>query len=342
MRKARITGKDRFVRPAYHCMSRGYDGNWIFGSDVEKDFFRKLLGSVVRFTGVELLTHSTMSNHFHLVIRVPPMPEGGLSDEALLERMKHLFSRATIADLRRRLGAARESGDDALADHWREKYVGRMHSLSFFMKELKQRYSQWYNKRVGRKGSLWEGRFKSVLVEDGEALHTMCKYVDLNPVRAGLVKDPKDYRWCGYAEAEAGVKASRAGLCSAYAHPITGEVPDWRAHRKLYRMALFGTGIEVKRGGEVLRKGVDPQRVRETWEKGGELSWGEVIHCRTRYLTDSLVFGSRGFVERAAEAHKELFGQLRNRNKAHPVPSGGLFEMCSMTAIREEPLGLGS
>jgi len=65
-----------------------------------------------------------------------------------------------------------------------------------------------------------------------------------------------------------------------------------------------------------------------------------VVHCRTRYLSDSLVFGSRAFVERAADAHEELFGLLRPRmNKAHPVPSGGVFGMCSLTDLRERPMG---
>jgi hypothetical protein len=51
-------------------------------------------------------------------------------------------------------------------------------------------------------GTLWEGRFKSVLVEGtGQTLSTMAAYIDLNPVRAGIVKDPADYRWSGYAEA---------------------------------------------------------------------------------------------------------------------------------------------
>jgi hypothetical protein len=58
-----------------------------------------------------------------------------------------------------------------------------------------------------RQGTLWEERFKSVLVEGaGPALSVMAAYIDMNPVRAGLVSDPKDYRWCGNAAAVAGVK----------------------------------------------------------------------------------------------------------------------------------------
>ena len=66
------------------------------------------------------------------------------------------------------------------------------------LKELKQRFSRWHNRRVGRKGPVWEDRHKSVQVEDSEtALRTIAAYIDLNPVCAGLVTDPKDYRWGG-------------------------------------------------------------------------------------------------------------------------------------------------
>ena len=91
-----------------------------------------------------------------------------------------------------------------------------MWDVSVFMKLLKQRFTQWFNQQWGRKGTLWEERFKSVLVEGaGEVLATMAAYIDLNPVRAGIVKDPADYRWCGYAEATAGSRRAQRGLTEA-------------------------------------------------------------------------------------------------------------------------------
>ena len=72
------------------------------------------------------------------------------------------------------------------------------------MKTVKQRFSIWFSKSHQRYGTLWADRFKSVLVEgSGNPLQTMAAYIDLNPVRAGIVDDPKDYRFCGYAEAVA-------------------------------------------------------------------------------------------------------------------------------------------
>ena len=83
-----------------------------------------------------------------------------------------------------------KQGGDA-AEEMRTKLLSRMGDVSVFMKELKQRFSIWYNKSHRRYETLWAERFKSVLVEGSRsALRTVAAYIDLNPVRAGLVEDP--------------------------------------------------------------------------------------------------------------------------------------------------------
>lgn len=81
---------------------------------------------------------------------------------------------------------------------------------------MQRRFSSWFNDRHDRhdrRGTFWQGRFGRTLVESsGEALRKTNAYIDLNAVRAGIVKDPKEYRWCGYAEAEAGRAESVAGI----------------------------------------------------------------------------------------------------------------------------------
>jgi hypothetical protein len=72
-----------------------------------------------------------------------------------------------------------------------------------------------------RTGTLWEERFKSVIVESGMATRTMAAYTDLNPVRAGIVKDPADYHWSSYGEAvgggkKGGAQDARATVNSAF------------------------------------------------------------------------------------------------------------------------------
>jgi putative transposase len=109
-----------------------------------------------------------------------------------------------------------------------------MGDVSAFMKELKQRFSRWYNEVHDRYGTLWAERFKSVLVEDdSDALRTVAAYIDLNSVRAGLTPDPKDYRYSGYGEAVAGSGKARAGLLS-----VMGPFVELRTLRDLKQNAV--------------------------------------------------------------------------------------------------------
>jgi hypothetical protein len=87
-----------------------------------------------------------------------------------------------------------------------------MGDLSEFMKTFKQRVSQWYNSNYGHEGTLWGGRFKSVLVEDGRYLRNLAAYIHGNPIRAGLVARAADYEWSAPGAAAKGDIRARKGL----------------------------------------------------------------------------------------------------------------------------------
>jgi hypothetical protein len=89
------------------------------------------------------------------------------------------------------LGLYREQGNEAAAEAFRQRFFDRMWDLSAYMKDLKQCFSQWFNRKHGRRGVLWEGRFDSELVEDGHAARRVSAYIDLNPVRAGMADTPE-------------------------------------------------------------------------------------------------------------------------------------------------------
>ncbi|MDD3374608.1 MAG: transposase [Candidatus Omnitrophica bacterium] len=72
--------------------------------------------------------------------------------------------------------------------------------ISIFMSNIQNSYTRFFNLRHQRKGPLWEGRFKSVLVEDDEQLLHLTRYVHLNPVTAGLVEKPKDWFASSYKQ----------------------------------------------------------------------------------------------------------------------------------------------
>jgi putative transposase len=71
-------------------------------------------------------------------------------------------------------------------------------ALSRFMQALGRRYVRWFNDRHRRTGTLWEGRFRSTVIEADRYLFACMRYIELNPVRAGLCADPSEYRWSSY------------------------------------------------------------------------------------------------------------------------------------------------
>ncbi|MBU1418557.1 MAG: transposase [Proteobacteria bacterium] len=71
-------------------------------------------------------------------------------------------------------------------------------SLSMLMKRVAGRQTRYVNRLEKRSGSLWEGRFKSSIVSTIDYLPACCRYIELNPLRAGMVTDPLEYKWSSY------------------------------------------------------------------------------------------------------------------------------------------------
>ena len=72
------------------------------------------------------------------------------------------------------------------------------HGISQMMQALGARYVRYWNKRYGRSGTLWEGRYKASLIDSDQYLLICMRYIELNPVRANMVKHPGDYPWSSY------------------------------------------------------------------------------------------------------------------------------------------------
>ncbi|MFZ9933116.1 MAG: transposase [Chthoniobacterales bacterium] len=141
MRKARWLAEwaGKQGKPAiYHCISRVVDRRFVFG-DGEREHFRMFMRMQENFTGCRVLTYCVMSNHFHILLEVPPMPEGGLTDAELLKRLSACYGEAFLAGVEAELAEARKEGDEALLAEIRSRFTYRMHDLSEFMKTLLQR-----------------------------------------------------------------------------------------------------------------------------------------------------------------------------------------------------------
>lgn len=71
-------------------------------------------------------------------------------------------------------------------------------NLSDFMRDTNGNYTQWFNRINGRVGHLWQGRYKAFVIDGDNYLFEVARYVVLNPVRAGLVQNPRDWKWSSY------------------------------------------------------------------------------------------------------------------------------------------------
>lgn len=111
-------------------------------------------------------------------------------------------------------------------------------SVGLLMKGLGQRYVQYINRTYRRSGTLWEGRFRSCLVGEESYVLGCYRYIEMNPVRAGMVEHPADYRWSSY---RINAQAEHSALVKP--HPLyrgLGETREAQAagYRELFRHQL--------------------------------------------------------------------------------------------------------
>jgi len=328
----------------YHCVSRVVDRRFIFG-DIEKDRFVSLMREYEIFCGVQVLTYSVMDNHFHLLLAVPKRPDEPSerpASDTVVQMLHKLSGNHGASTAQQQLAALRQKGDAKGEAAWLARYHARMWDVSAFMKLLKQRFTQWYNRRVGREGTLWEARFKSVLVDGaGRALSAMAAYIDLNPVRAGIVADPKDYRWSGYGEAVAGVGWARQGI-QALAQALQGgkDVPEIAA-LELYRTHLYLEGDERREtvgcDGRLLRGTLQRDAALGVLAAKGRLPLGDYMRCRVRYFCDGAAFGGQEFVESVFLAYRKRFGP-RRKDGARRL-KGVATDFFSLRDLRVEVFG---
>ena len=240
MRTVRFKADDNLEQAYYHCISRVVERRFALG-EAEKEKFVKIMRGYEDFCGVRLLTFCIMSNHFHALVEIPrrPPPEGLPSDAELVQRLHAIECDKVAEEVEDDLARYRTAGNVQAAEELRERFFRRMWDVSWYIRLLKQRFTQWLNSRDRRSGTLWEGRFRSVLVEaKGTTLATMAAYIDLNPIRAGIVNDPKDYRWSGYGQAAAGNKLAREGLRIAISIRLINQTPTVAQALAIYRSYL--------------------------------------------------------------------------------------------------------
>lgn len=297
----------------YHLMSRTVNGEKWFGGR-EKERLRKLIWQVAEFSGIRVITYAVMDNHFHVLVEVPASRE--VDDRELVRRYRVLYPRPTPWNPVGPEALEKLLAEDGVhGQRLRRALQRRMHDISWMAKTIKQRFATWFNQSRQRFGPVWSERFKSVLVEgDLKVLRTVAAYIDLNAVRAGKASDPKDYRFCGYAEAVAGRRVARGGI-----RTLGLDLPA-------YRQTLFGVGSAPREGKAAL----DRKQAEAVIERdGGRITVAEALRCRIRHLTDGLILGSPEFIEQQIERFSR-----ETKRPARPKPVPGWEESGLSTLSR--------
>ena len=207
----------------YHLMSRTNDKRFLFSNGKVKTQLVDALKRAAAFSGVELEAYTAMDNHFHIVCKV--LRDGdAVPEDELVRRVAALKGEKAAERLVERWKELRKIGAEVAVKEAQDRLRSRMNDISEFIKTFKELFNVWYKREHDYSGSIWNGRFKSTLVEGNQYRALCMRYVYLNPVRAGIVKHADDYAWSWIASLDTA---------------LAGSVPDERLMR---RVAQIGAG----------------------------------------------------------------------------------------------------
>jgi hypothetical protein len=237
-----------------------------------------------------------MGNHYHGVLHFEEYRP--LSRKELRRRAKLLNP-----------GPLGEERLECWSDEDWARFNRRLFDLSEFMKDVQQNFSIWYNARHKRRGHFWGDRFKATVLEGVGSALGAALYAELNPVRAGLVKRPEDYRYSScflrsVQKAEGFMPLSE----------LVG-IDDEEEARRHYRSLLYWRGAVRSRE----KQAVIPEEIVRAEEARGFAQRG-CFRRRLAYYRDGLAVGCGEFVAEMLERARES-GIYRRRR--HPVRNRG-------------------
>jgi hypothetical protein len=180
-RQARLKPKD--VDTVYHICNRvAGDPEDLPFRDPEKKKMVDLIQWLGNYYAIDILSFAILSNHFHIFVATNASVP---SNQEAARRYAAFY------------GGKREL--DPTSERCTE-IAKRLADISWFTGDFEQRFSAWYNRtRVRRRrGGLWAGRFRSCIVEQGVSTWRCLTYIEMNPVRANMAREPADYRFSSW------------------------------------------------------------------------------------------------------------------------------------------------
>ena len=304
----------------YHVILKATGPQMLFTEDADKRDFLSILERSARFSGVDVLSFALLDNHFHLLVMVPEHESvPSVDSPEFRRRIEALYVTERAGKLAARWMRWEAKGRVEEVALERDRLRKRMHDLGQFMKTLKEWHSRQYREVHGWEGTLWRGRYKSILVcESYLALRTLALYIAMNPVRAGIVRRGTDSPWSSFGQ---------YGKSGSFGN---------RCHRALLRelarlAATKGTDSIEKGFARAMAKAEEIPReaVRAKIGRGESLSLEEMLVCRVHALSNGRALGERQGIESVPITRK------------HPMPlAQGEVELFSATRVRGVPLAV--
>ena len=308
MRKARTLAEHT---GHYHVILKAAGPQFLFREDEDKRTFQDILERSARFSGVGVLAFALLDNHFHLLVRVPERES--VPEDEFRRRIEALYGRDRAAKLFNRWELWAQNGREAEVSLERDRLLRRMHDLGQFVKTLKEWHSRRYRAMHGWEGTLWRGRYKSILVcESHKAFRALALYIAMNPVRVRIVERGTDSPWTSYGQSK------------------TAGSFGWRCHaallRELARLAGNPGGTDSMEaafdGWMAKAEAVSREAVRGKIEHGESLSPMEILVCRVHAFGNGLAIGERKDIESVPMSGRHVT----------PIPHGD--GLCTATRLR--------
>ena len=130
--------------------------------------------------------------------------------------------------------------------------------IGFVMQAVGRKYVRYFNRMNERTGGLWEGRYRATRIDSERYLLTCYRYIELNPVRAGLVTDPSQYRWSSYGANAIGLLDPLVTTHERYLALGVGRAARTTAYRALFHQVLDERTLYGIRNGGKAERGQTP------------------------------------------------------------------------------------
>ena len=182
----------------YHLVARVVNKEIVL-DEVTCEFFVKVLHAYAHLLGFQIITYCVVPHHFQLLVVLSSAGSDALITLDDWEARLHAaMGPQSMLQTTSKIKQLRQNADQKETRQWLNEQMKRRHSLSEFVKSLKMRVCRWYNWKHNSSGVFWETRFDYSMVAP-EDIPSAAAAIDLLPVRDGIVTNPADYRWSGYA-----------------------------------------------------------------------------------------------------------------------------------------------